>query len=86
MLFDVFLDGSAGKESTCNARDAGYGEDVKFDPWIEKISWRRKWISTPVALPEKFHEQRSLVSYSLWGSKELDMAELLHTHTWYLIL
>ena len=35
--------------------------------------------TTPVFLPGEFHGKRSLVSYSPWGSKELDMAELL-TH------
>ena len=28
--------GSVGKESTCSE------EDPKFDPWVEKIPWRRK--------------------------------------------
>ena len=31
----------------------------------------------PVLLPEKFHGQRSLAGYSLWGCKELDMTEPL---------
>jgi len=31
-------------------------------------------------LPGRFHGQRSLVSYSPWGHKELDMAEWLSTH------
>ena len=26
-----------------------------FDPWVGKILWRRKWQSTPVLLPGKFH-------------------------------
>ena len=30
---------------------------------------------TPVFLPGESHGQRSLVSYSLWGCKELDMTE-----------
>ena len=30
---------------------------------------------TPVFLPEKSHGQRSLVTYSPWGCKELDMTE-----------
>ena len=34
---------------------------------------RRKWQPTPVFLPGKFHGQRSLVGYSPWGFKELDM-------------
>ena len=49
-----------------------------FDPWVGKIPWRRKWQSTPVLLPGKFSEQRSLVGYSPWGHKELDTTEQLH--------
>ena len=30
---------------------------------------------TPVFLPGKFHGQRSLVGYSPWGCKKLDMTE-----------
>ena len=49
-----------------------------FDPWVRKIPWRRKWQPTPVFLPEKSHELRSLVGYSPWGRKESDTAERLH--------
>ena len=46
------------------------------------MHWRRKWQPTPVFLPGESHEQRSLVGYSPWGHKELDMTESLrHTHT-----
>ena len=38
-----------------------------------EIPWRRKWQHTPVFLLLKSHEQRSLVGYSPWGHKELDM-------------
>ena len=44
-----------------------------FDPWVRKISWRREWLLTPVFLLGEFHGQRSLVGYSPWGCKELDM-------------
>ena len=52
--------------------------ETRFDPWVEKIPWRRKWQPTPVFLPGKSHGQRSLVGYTPWGSKELDMTEWLH--------
>ena len=39
---------------------------------------RRQWHPTPVLLPGKSHGQRSLVGYSPWGHKELDMTERLH--------
>ena len=44
-----------------------------------KIPWRRKWQSNPVPLPGKSHGQRSLVGYSPWGRKELDMTQRLHS-------
>ena len=55
----------------------------RFDPWVGKILWRRKWQPTPVLLPGKSYGQRSLVCYSLWGRKESDTTEQLHslTHT-----
>ena len=40
--------------------------------------WRRKWQSTPVLLPGKFHGQRGLVGYSPWGRKDSDTTERLH--------
>ena len=36
----------------------------RFDLWVGKISWRRKWQPTPVFLPEKSHGQRILAGYS----------------------
>jgi len=41
--------------------------DTRFNPWAGKIPWSRKWQPVPVFLPGKFHEQRSLDSYSSWG-------------------
>ena len=51
----------------------------RFDLWVRKIPWKRKWQPTPVFLPEKFCGQRSLVGYSSLGHRELDTTE--HTHT-----
>ena len=33
-----------------------------FDPWVGKISWRMAWQATPLFLPGKSCEQRSLVA------------------------
>ena len=42
----------------------------------------KKWQATLVFLPEESYGQRSLVGYTPWGHKELDMIErLTHTHT-----
>ena len=38
---------SAGKESTCQWRRC---KRLRFDPWVRKIPWRRKWQPTPVFL------------------------------------
>ena len=66
------------KESICRGRRHKRCGCV---PWVEKIPWRRKWQTTPVFLPGKFHGQRSLADYSSWGSKELDMTERTHTQS-----
>ena len=52
----------------------------RFDSWVGRIPWKRKWQPTPVSLPEKFHGQKSLSGYSLVGRKELDTIE--HTCTY----
>ena len=44
------------------------------------MPWRRKRQPTPVVLPGKSHEQRSLVGYSSWGHKELDMTPRFNNH------
>ena len=52
----------------------------RFNPWVRKSPWRRKWQPTPVFLPGEFHGQRSLVGYSPWGRREWDMTERFHFH------
>ena len=54
--------------------------ETRFDPWVGKIPWRRKWHSTLVFLPGKSHGQRSLVSCSPWGRRESDTTKRLHFH------
>ena len=49
---------------------------LRFDPWVGKIPWRRKWQPTPVLLPEESHGQRTLVGYSPWGRKESETTVL----------
>ena len=56
----------SGKGSACQCRRC------RFNPWVRKIPWRRKWQPTPVFLPGKSHGQRSPTGYSPWGCKELD--------------
>ena len=46
-----FPDSSVGKESTCNAGDAGRCE---FDSLVGKIPWRITWQPTPIFLPGEY--------------------------------
>ena len=50
-------------------------QETRFDSWVGKIPWRRKWQSTPALLPGKSHGHGSLVGYSPWGHRELDVSE-----------
>ena len=52
--------------------------ETRFDPWVRKTLWRRKWQPTPVLLPGKSNGWGSLVGYSPWGHKESDMTKWLH--------
>ena len=47
----------------------------RFNPWVWKIPWSRKWQPTAVFLPGKSQGQRSLVGYSPWDYKEWEMTE-----------
>ena len=67
-----FPSGASGKEPACQCRGL---KRHGFDPWVRKITWRRKWQPTPVYVPGKFHEQRCLTGYSPWDHKESDMTE-----------
>ena len=52
-----------GKEFTCQRRR------LRFNPWVGKIPWRKKWQLTLEFLPVKFHGQRGLAGYSPWDRK-----------------
>ena len=69
--FISFPNGSAGKEPTCQCRRH------RFLGWEDPLEKERQ--PTPVFLPGKSHGQRSLVGYSPWGHKELDMTECTRT-------
>ena len=47
----------SGKGSTGQCRRH---KRLKFDPWVGKLPWRRKWQPTPGCLPGEPHEQRGL--------------------------
>ena len=51
---------------------------------VQSLSWkdpgRRKWQPTPIVLPGKLYEQRSLVGYSSCNFKDLDATGWLSKH------
>ena len=49
--------------------------DTGSIPGSGRFPWRRAWQPPSVLLPGKSHRQRSLVGYSPWSLKELDMTE-----------
>ena len=52
--------------------------ETRVNPWVGKISGRRKRQPTPVFLPGKSHGWWNLVGYSPWDQKESDTTERLH--------
>ena len=68
--YQGFPGGISGKEPACQLRRC------RFNPWVGKIPWRRKWQPTPVFLPGESHGQRSLVGYDPQGHKESGTTEV----------
>ena len=77
----VFPAGSDGKESAWNVGDLGsiLGQD-RSPGGGHGNPLHLSGFSPGVFLPGESHGQRSLVSYSPWGRKELDTTELLTLH------
>ena len=69
-----FPGGSDGKRICQQCR---WYKRHRFDPWVGKIPWGRKWQPAPVFLLGKSHGQRSLRGYNPWCHKELGMTEQL---------
>ena len=63
----------SGKESACRYRRL---RRCRFNPWVGKIPWRRKWQPTPVFLLGK-----SLADYSPWDHEGLDATQHEHATT-----
>ena len=55
-------------------------EETQLDSWVGKIPWRRKWQPTPVFLPGKSHERRSLSGYSSWDHRESNTTQQLNSN------
>ena len=68
----------SGKKSACQCKRP---RRCRFNPWVGKISWSRKWQPTPVFLPGESYGQKSLVGYRL-GSQRVrrNWSDLPCTH------
>ena len=53
--------------------NAGNIKDMGLNPGSGRSPGGRAWQPTPVFFPGESRAQRSLVGYSPWGNKELDM-------------
>ena len=71
--FVGFPAGGSGREPACQCRRH---KKHRFDPWVGKIPWWRKWLPTPVFLPRESHGLNSLVGYRPQGRKGSDMTEV----------
>ena len=70
----------SGKESVCQWRRQRIH---RFNSWVRKIPWRRKWQPTPVFLLGKSHGQRSLAGYTRLQS-QTGLSTHTHIHTLHL--
>ena len=66
------------KESSCQCRNL---RRHRFNPWVGKIPWSRKWQLAPVVLSDKFPGQRSLAGYTVHGVAKNQTQLSAHTHT-----
>ena len=64
-----FPQSSVSNKSACNAGD--------WDSIPGSVRSPGEWLPTPVFLPGKSHEQRSLADNGPWGCKELNTTEPL---------
>ena len=58
IIYPQFPGGASSKEPTCQCRRH---KRCGFDPWVEKISWKRARQPTPVFLPGEPKGQRNLL-------------------------
>ena len=69
---ESFPGGASGQESASQCRRHNI---QGFNPWVQKIPWRKEWQPTPVFLPGESQGERSLVDYDPLGHKESDTTE-----------
>ena len=69
----------SGKES---ARQFRRCKKPRFDPWVRKIPWKRKWQPIQVFLPGKFHDRGAWQATVHGATKNwTQLSTHAHTHT-----
>ena len=63
----------SGKKPACQHSKCG------FDPWVRKISWRRKWQPTPVFLLQRSQEEPGGLTVHEVTKSQTQLT--MHTHT-----
>ena len=79
LAFSVYQERTKGFPGGASGAKAGAIRE-EFDPWVEKIPWRREWQPTLVFLPGKSHGQRAWQA-TVHGVAESDTSEQLSMHT-----
>ena len=64
--FKGFLGGSAVKKKKTACQYRRYRR-CRFNPWVRKIPWKRKWQPTPVFLPGKSMDKGGWIATVEWG-------------------
>ena len=64
------MDGSADKEFTGNA---GEHRRCRYDPWVGKMPWNRKWQPPPIFSPEK-----NLMDRGAWWLQSMGSQRVRH--------
>ena len=81
-LFEVFPNLYLNKFVAQTVKRLSTIWETRFNPWVEKIPWRRKWQPTPVFLPRESHGRKGLVSYSpRVANSRTRLSELTFTFT-----
>ena len=76
-----FTGSTSSKESTCQCRRH---KRCRFDPWVGKIPWSRKWQPSLVSLPGKFQGQAAVYGVAKsWTWLSMHTHTHTHTHTLY---
>ena len=69
----------SGKKFSCQCRRH---KSLRFNRWVRKVPWRRKWQPTPVVLPRKIHGQWSLfIGLQRVRHSWAHVCAHIHTHT-----